>query len=96
MAANEALMGALHEALANDLIEKIRTGAATAAEMSVARGLLKDSNITCAPAAENALGELEKQLAAKQARRTARAVGSATPIDFNVAVDNMDFLNGVH
>ena len=96
MAANEALMGALHDALARDLMAKITEGTATAAEMSVARGLLKDSNITCAPAADNALGALEAQLAAKNARRLARQTGSSTPIDFDKAVDNMDFLNGVH
>lgn len=96
MAANEALMGALHDALARDLMQKIQDGVATAAEMSVARGLLKDSNITCAPAADNALGELEAQLAAKKARREARTTGSATPINFEQAVDNMDFLTGMH
>lgn len=96
MTANEALMGALHDALARDLMQKITKGTATAAEMSVARGLLKDSNITCSPAADNALGALEAQLAAKKARRETRHVGSATPIDMNAAVDSMDFLSGVH
>lgn len=97
MAANEALMGALHDALARDLMQKITEGTATAAEMSVARGLLKDSNITCAPAAGNAVSELQAALDAKRAARAERRAqaqkGSATPIDFGTAEEQFDFMS---
>lgn len=95
MAANEVLMGMLHDALTNDLLARIVAGKATAADMSVARGLLKDSNITCAPAAGNAIGDLQAALDAKKAaraeRRAAMAAGSKTPIDFDNAEKQFDF-----
>lgn len=94
MAANEELLGLLHDALAHVLLARITGGTATAADMSVARGLLKDSNITCAPAAGNAISDLQSALDAKKAARAERRkamAGSAVPIDFDAAEKQFDF-----
>jgi hypothetical protein len=40
---------AMQEALAQGLLDRIRSGEATAADMNVARQLLKDNNITSVP-----------------------------------------------
>jgi len=45
MAAKEELLGALHEAVANDLLQRIQSGEATPAEISVAVKFLKDNGI---------------------------------------------------
>lgn len=39
----------LHELVVQDLISRIRSGAATAADLGVARQLLKDNGIDCNP-----------------------------------------------
>ena len=45
MSAKEETLGELHEALANELLRKIKTGEATASELSVAVKFLKDNGI---------------------------------------------------
>lgn len=99
--ANEAVMAALHDAVVKELLARIENGTATAADMSVARGLLKDSSITCTPAAGNSIGELEQKLnekrEAREARRRARLKvvgGSDMPLDFDAAGESFAFMVG--
>lgn len=56
------LMEALHGAVAQTLIEKIRSGEVTAADLAVARQFLKDNGIDAIPSESNGLGKLAKEL----------------------------------
>ena len=47
---NEEVLGSIHEALANELLSRIKNGEATPTDLNVARQLLKDNNITVTPA----------------------------------------------
>jgi len=66
MAATEDKLGSLHDTLADVLSKAISAEGAPAAVMAVAAKFLKDNNITCTPGTDNALGELEKQLAERR------------------------------
>jgi soluble P-type ATPase len=59
---NETQMNALHALLVEDLLKKIRGGEATAAELNVARQLLKDNGIEAVIAEGNQLGSLVTDL----------------------------------
>jgi len=52
----------LHKHLAEDLLHKIRSGEATAAELSVARAFLKDNGIDAIMEASEPLNNLAKTL----------------------------------
>lgn len=52
----------LHNALANALAERIKSGDATAADLGVARQFLKDNGIDCIPRKDNPLGKLADAL----------------------------------
>lgn len=80
MAASEELLGILHNIVTEDLIRRIEgievkneegvvTGriAASASDIANAIKMLKDNNITCKPAADNALGALARSLAKREA-----------------------------
>jgi len=45
MTADPKLMAQLHSAVAEELLAKVNSGEATAAELNVARGFLKDNGI---------------------------------------------------
>lgn len=45
--ADEGKLGTLHDALADILLDRIRTRTATPSDLSVARQLLKDNGISC-------------------------------------------------
>jgi len=68
MAATEDKLGALHDALATILTQKVQEEDTPAAILAVAAKFLKDNNITCSPAGDNALGELEAALREKRNR----------------------------
>lgn len=68
MAASEETLGKLHNALAKALTDRVNSADSAAADLAVAARFLKDNGITCSPEADNALGELEKALAAKRSR----------------------------
>jgi hypothetical protein len=53
MAASEETLGALHEAVASNLLKKVLDGTATAPEISAAIKLLKDSDIQALPTPSN-------------------------------------------
>jgi len=53
---------AIHEALAQALLDKIRTGEATAADLNVARQYLKDNNVTSAPLPGSPMSNLVREL----------------------------------
>lgn len=105
MPANEDILGQLHELTAASLISKLKgiavldeTGNPTgevlpcsAADIQAAAKFLKDNNITCAPASDNKLGELEQSLKDKQARRASRL----TPQDIQAADEHRDFMVGL-
>ena len=67
--ATESQLSTLHNAIATHLTERIEGGEASAAEISAAISFLKNNNITCAPSDDNALGELEKIMEARRAKR---------------------------
>jgi hypothetical protein len=46
MKTNDALLGDLYDATVKALMEKIKDGTATAADLAVARAMLRDANIT--------------------------------------------------
>ena len=52
----------LHQALAEDLLARIRSGQATAAELNVARQMLKDNGIEAVPVKDSGLEGLAKIL----------------------------------
>jgi|688.fasta_scaffold374196_3 hypothetical protein len=52
----------LHKALAEDLLARVRSGQATAAELNVARQMLKDNGIEAVPVKDSALDGLAKIL----------------------------------
>jgi hypothetical protein len=52
----------LHAALARALSDKIKTGEATAADLSVARQFLKDNGVESLPTGGNPIGALREQL----------------------------------
>ena len=56
------LLEELHRVLATDLLDKIKTGQATAAELSVARAFLKDNGIDSTLDASEPLNNLAKSL----------------------------------
>ena len=56
--ADDALFSALHKALADDLLKRIQSGEATAADLNVARAFLKDNGVDAVPAQGSPLGNL--------------------------------------
>jgi len=62
MAATEELLGALHEAVASDLLKKIESGLATPAEISTAVKMLKDNGIEAIPTPDTKLGKMAQSL----------------------------------
>lgn len=56
--ANEELLATLHEAVAQDLLNKLKSGEASAQELSAAIKFLKDNNITTIIEKENTTGKI--------------------------------------
>jgi hypothetical protein len=52
----------LHNAVAEDLLKKVLSGEATAAELSVARAFLKDNGVDATPGQSEPLNDLIKNL----------------------------------
>ena len=61
MSATEELLGALHESVATQLLEKVRSGTATPAELSTAVKFLKDNGIEALPTEDSKLDRLSKE-----------------------------------
>ena len=55
-------LNSLFDAVADDLLTKIKSGEAKPADLAVAVKFLKDNNITCLPTDGNSLGELLKSM----------------------------------
>lgn len=55
---NKEVFDALHSALAQDLLARVRSGEATAADLNVARAFLKDNNVSAIPAKDSPLAGL--------------------------------------
>jgi len=62
MADLDAILANLHTALAEELLKKVQDGSATGAELSVARQMLKDNNVTAVPTNGTPLNDLDKHL----------------------------------
>lgn len=58
MLADKALMEKLHQALGDHLLQKLRDGEPTAAELNVIRQWLKDNKIEAQPGKNNSMGEI--------------------------------------
>jgi len=52
------MLNSLHTAMAEELLARVRSGNATAAELSVATKFLKDNHIECVATEDNPLGQL--------------------------------------
>ena len=52
----------LLDALAKELLKKVKSGDASAQELNVARQFLKDNKIECIPTKENSIGQLEESM----------------------------------
>ena len=52
---NEEVLGSIHTALTEELLNRIQTGVATPTDLNVARQMLKDNNITVTPASGSPL-----------------------------------------
>ncbi len=52
------MLSSLHSAVAEELLQRVRSGNASAAELTVAAKFLKDNHIECVPTPDNALGKL--------------------------------------
>jgi len=59
---DEKMLKDLHDAVARDLLSKVASGNATAAELSVARAFLKDNGIDATPGQSEPLNDLIKNL----------------------------------
>jgi hypothetical protein len=55
-------LNSLFDAVADELLTKIKTGEAKPADLAVAVKFLKDNNITCLPVDGNSLEELMKTM----------------------------------
>jgi len=60
--ADNDLINQLHNELATQLLERIRSGEATAADLQAARGFLKDNNVTALPVANSPTDKLAQEL----------------------------------
>lgn len=60
--APQELLEALHGALTEDLLSRIRKGEATSADLSVARQLLKDNGVDAIATEGSGIGDLAKKL----------------------------------
>lgn len=91
MAAPENVLGGVHEAIATRMLARLADPDAdiSAAEMSNMLKFLKDNNITCAPAADNALGEMEAMLA----KRNQRKPSGAMPTELKEAIAELGHTN---
>lgn len=58
----EKILAELHSEMATKLLEKVRSGEVTAAELNVARQFLKDNNIDAAPKKDSPLANLVDEL----------------------------------
>ena len=56
------LLGDLHTAIAKDLLERVLSGDANAAELNVARAFLKDNNVDASADQSEPLADLAKSL----------------------------------
>lgn len=105
MAANEDLLGKLHDMTATALMvamegtpilnedgEEVGRMMPTAAVMQAAAKFLKDNNITCAPSEDNKMGELRDALDEKNKRREQRR---ATRAELAEASKEAGFLHGL-
>lgn len=56
--ASEDVLGSLHEALAQTLLIKLKSGECTAADLNVVRAFLKDNGIECVPERNETMKDL--------------------------------------
>lgn len=57
---NKDILEQIHTALCQELLRKIQDGSASATELNVARQMLKDNGIDCAPMASQPMLNLAK------------------------------------
>lgn len=106
MAANEDILGKLHDMTATALMalldgtpilneEGVEVGRMmpTAAVIQAAAKFLKDNNITCAPSEDNKMGELRDALDEKNKRREQRRASRA---ELAEASQEAGFLRGLN
>lgn len=106
MAANEDILGQLHDMTATALMELLKgtditnedgevvgTIKPTAAVIQAAAKFLKDNNITCAPSEDNKMGELKDALDKKNQRREQRRASRA---ELAEASQEAGFLRGLN
>ena len=62
MSADKEVLSVLHEAVANDLLDKIRSGEAKSSDLAVAVKFLKDNGIDAVASNNNPLANLIDQM----------------------------------
>jgi hypothetical protein len=62
MTASKQILDSLHDAVAQDLLNKVQSGEASAAELTAAIKFLKDNGIEALPASGTPLGNLVDSL----------------------------------
>lgn len=63
------LLKELHKALAEQLLERVKSGECAAADFAAAAKFLKDNSVTVDPGTDKTLGELEEKLRARSKNR---------------------------
>ena len=73
----EKVLGDIHSALSEELLNRIRSGVATPTDLNVARQMLKDNNITITPAAGNPLLNIAEELPYNDAEESIISIPTA-------------------
>ncbi|BAP15845.1 terminase small subunit [Ralstonia phage RSJ2] len=92
--ATSALLEDLHGALAEEMLARVRSGEATAAELAAVAKFLKDNSVTAVIEDNSAMDELRSQLARRRAKAPAAIPGYATGALSTEEAD--DIVGGLH
>jgi hypothetical protein len=76
----EKVLGDIHSALSEELLNRIRSGVATPTDLNVARQMLKDNNITITPAAGNPLLNIAEELPYNDAEESIISIPTAKKV----------------
>ncbi|BAP34931.1 terminase small subunit [Ralstonia phage RSJ5] len=92
--ATSALLEELHGALATEMLARVNSGEATAAELAAVAKFLKDNSVTAVIEDNTAMDELRSQLAKRRAKAPAAIPGyAAGPLSQSEADD---IVGGLH
>ncbi|MEJ1593536.1 hypothetical protein SMA75_20290 [Escherichia coli] len=93
--ATSAMLEELHGALAKEMLARVESGEATAAELAAVAKFLKDNSVTAVIEDNTAMDELRSQLAKRRARAPAPIPGYAVPAQLSQDEAD-DIVGGLH